>query len=62
MLTAAGFDVVCPAIPGYGFSEAPAKPGFGVWACAEVFHELMTEVLGIGSYVAQARALSCALC
>lgn len=22
-----GFEVVCPSIPGYGFSEAPRRPG-----------------------------------
>lgn len=22
-----GFEVICPSIPGYGFSEAPHKPG-----------------------------------
>ena len=24
------FHVVCPSMPGYGFSEAPHKPGFGI--------------------------------
>lgn len=34
------FEVVCPSIPGYGFSEAPHKPGrviylnYRYWRCA----------------------------
>lgn len=30
------FDVVAPSLPGYGFSAAPRKKGFGITQYAEV--------------------------
>lgn len=43
------FDVVMPALPGFGFSDRPALPG-EIWA-EDLFHRLMTEHLGYGSYL-----------
>jgi pimeloyl-ACP methyl ester carboxylesterase len=44
--------VICPSIPGYGFSKAPTRPGFQPRACAELFMQLM-EKLGYPRYFAQ---------
>ncbi|XP_076873462.1 epoxide hydrolase 1 [Brachyhypopomus gauderio] len=38
------FEVVCPSIPGYGFSEAPHKKGFDSVCAARVFHKLMRRL------------------
>ena len=46
------FDIVCPSIPGYGFSEIPVKPGFSVVSVADIFHKLMMR-LGYDKYVVQ---------
>lgn len=46
------FHVVCPSIPGYGFSEAPREPGFDIARVAEVNAALMAE-LGYDRYGAQ---------
>ena len=46
------FHVICPSIPGYGFSEAPSEPGFDQKRVAEGHVELMTQ-LGYDSFVAQ---------
>lgn len=46
------FHVVCPSIPGYGFSEAPAAPGFDAIQVARTFAGLMTQ-LGYSRYGAQ---------
>jgi pimeloyl-ACP methyl ester carboxylesterase len=51
-LTAAGFDVVCPSLPGYGFSGKPSAPGWGVEKIAEAWETLMTR-LGYDRYGAQ---------
>ena len=40
------FTVVAPSLPGFGFSYRPGQPRFGADAMAEVFAELMTDVLG----------------
>ncbi|KAG4274873.1 hypothetical protein FPRO04_08881 [Fusarium proliferatum] len=47
-----GFHVVAPSIPGFGFSPAPTKPGFGPAAAAFAFNELMLQ-LGYSRYVIQ---------
>ncbi|VDB86820.1 unnamed protein product [Peniophora sp. CBMAI 1063] len=49
---APAFHVVAPSIPGYGFSEAPHKPGFHHSQNAEICHKLMLA-LGYDQYVAQ---------
>jgi len=46
------FHVVCPSMPGYGFSDAPSKPGFDALEIAEVNAELMRK-LGYERYGAQ---------
>jgi pimeloyl-ACP methyl ester carboxylesterase len=46
------FHVVCPSLPGYGFSGKPTRPGWGVAKIAEVWDTLMTR-LGYARYVAQ---------
>jgi len=46
------FHVVCPTLPGYGFSGKPTEPGWGVQKIAEVWDRLMLR-LGYDRYVAQ---------
>ncbi|KAM3863029.1 epoxide hydrolase 1 [Diretmus argenteus] len=46
------FEVICPSIPGYGFSEAPHKQGFDTLAAARVFLMLM-ERLGFSQFYLQ---------
>jgi pimeloyl-ACP methyl ester carboxylesterase len=46
------FHVVCPSLPGYGFSGKPKAPGWGVEKIADTWAILMDR-LGYGSYVAQ---------
>ncbi|RYP40294.1 hypothetical protein DL767_001837 [Monosporascus sp. MG133] len=46
------FRVVAPSIPGFGFSPAPTKPGFGLVETGEAFHHLMQQ-LGYQQYVIQ---------
>ena len=46
------FDVVCPSLPGYGFSAKPTKPGWSVERIARAWATLM-ERLGYGRYGAQ---------
>src|SRR5215475_5115536 len=43
------FHVVCPSLPGYGFSDKPAGPGWGVRRIAAGWAELMAR-LGYGRY------------
>lgn len=38
------FDVICPSIPGYGFSEAPHRKGFNGLEAARVFVKLMDRL------------------
>lgn len=46
----AGFHVVAPSLPGYGFSSLPDKAGFKHEQCAETFENLMSK-LGYHQYV-----------
>ncbi|KAL1950123.1 hypothetical protein VTO73DRAFT_5246 [Trametes versicolor] len=46
------FHVVAPSLPGFGFSEAPKKPGFGGRQYAELLNKLMLS-LGYEEYVYQ---------
>jgi epoxide hydrolase len=46
------FHVVCPALPGYGFSGKPAEPGWGIARIADAWDALMTR-LGYARYGAQ---------
>jgi epoxide hydrolase len=38
------FDVVCPSLPGYGFSDKPAEPGWGVERIARAWTRLMARL------------------
>ena len=51
-LTAHGFHVVCPSLPGYGFSGKPKTTGWGVAKIAEAWDTLMVR-LGYERYGAQ---------
>ncbi|MEM7410499.1 MAG: epoxide hydrolase family protein [Myxococcota bacterium] len=46
------FHVVCPSLPGYGFSSKPATSGTGVERIADLWAALMAR-LGYDRYVAQ---------
>jgi pimeloyl-ACP methyl ester carboxylesterase len=46
------FHVICPSLPGYGFSGKPAETGWGVDKIAGVWDELM-RCLGYDTYFAQ---------
>jgi pimeloyl-ACP methyl ester carboxylesterase len=46
------FHVVCPSLPGYGFSDKPARPGWGVHHIAGAWTVLMAR-LGYERYGAQ---------
>ncbi|MEU4195100.1 epoxide hydrolase family protein [Kribbella sp. NPDC026611] len=45
------FDVIVPSLPGFGFST-PTRPDMNFWKMADVWHELMTDVLGYPKYAA----------
>ena len=46
------FHVVCPSLPGYGFSDKPAQPGWNVEKIGRAWSVLMPR-LGYKNYVAQ---------
>src|SRR5689334_9803122 len=46
------FHVVCPSLPGYGFSDKPARSGWNVQRIARAFSALMAR-LGYQQYAAQ---------
>ena len=46
------FHVICPSLPGFGFSGKPASPGWGIEHIADAWDELMTR-LGYARYGAQ---------
>jgi len=46
--------VICPSLPGFGFSEKPAATGWGVDRIAAAWAVLMDR-LGYSRYAAQAR-------
>ena len=45
------FDVVVPSLPGFGFSDEPAKPG-AIFGVGDLWHSLMTDVLGYERFAA----------
>jgi epoxide hydrolase len=49
---AEAFHVVCPSLPGYGFSDRPSRPGWSVERIARAWAELMRR-LGYDRYGAQ---------
>jgi epoxide hydrolase len=46
------FHVVCPSLPGFGFSGKPARPGWGTQRIADAWDQLMAR-LGYPRYGAQ---------
>jgi pimeloyl-ACP methyl ester carboxylesterase len=46
------FTVVAPSLPGYGFSFKPNQPRFSAVQIADLFAELMTDVLGYERFAA----------
>lgn len=46
------FDVIVPSLPGFGFSDRPSVPGWGVQKIAEIFFKLMTEKLNYQQFFA----------
>ena len=46
------FDVICPSMPGYGFSDKPSEKGYNSKKIAEINHELMIA-LGYKKYLVQ---------
>jgi epoxide hydrolase len=46
------FHVICPSLPGYGFSGKPTRTGWGIGKVAEAWETLMTR-LGYDRYGAQ---------
>ncbi len=47
-----GVSVICPSLPGYGFSSKPKTP-IGQMATAALWDKLMRDVLGYDTYIAQ---------
>ncbi|GAA1701141.1 epoxide hydrolase [Kribbella yunnanensis] len=45
------FDVIVPSLPGFGFST-PTSPDMNFWKIADVWHDLMTGILGHQQYAA----------
>ncbi|MGQ0545523.1 MAG: epoxide hydrolase family protein [Betaproteobacteria bacterium] len=52
-LLAQRFTVVAPSLPGFTLSFAPGQPRFGTEEMAELFAQLMTEVLGYRRFAVQ---------
>ena len=52
LLTEAGFDVVAPSIPGFGFSDRPRQPGMNTEMIAGLFARLMADELGYKKFIA----------
>ncbi|GIF63162.1 multidrug MFS transporter [Asanoa ishikariensis] len=48
---AEAFDVIVPSLPGFGFST-PVPPDLNFWKIADLWHTLMTDVLGHPRYAA----------
>jgi pimeloyl-ACP methyl ester carboxylesterase len=38
------FHIVCPSLPGYGFSDKPAEPGWGIERIADTWADLMARL------------------
>ncbi|MCI2422940.1 epoxide hydrolase [Saccharopolyspora sp. K220] len=50
---AEAFDVIVATLPGWGFSSPlPDHPDMNFWKIADLWHKLMTEVLGYEKYAA----------
>jgi pimeloyl-ACP methyl ester carboxylesterase len=44
------FDVIVPSLPGFGFSGAPARRGFGYYRAGLALHDLLFDGLGYERY------------
>ncbi|WP_336965233.1 epoxide hydrolase family protein [Sphingobium aquiterrae] len=44
------FDLIVPSLPGFGFSTPAAPAGGNFWRTADLWHRLMTDVLGYDRY------------
>ena len=51
-VAADAFHVICPSLPGYGFSDKPTSTGWGVDKIAQIWDTLMRR-LGYDAYFAQ---------
>lgn len=50
---AEAFDVIVPSLPGFGFSTPlPNHPDMNFWKMADLWHTLMTDILGYKKYAA----------
>jgi pimeloyl-ACP methyl ester carboxylesterase len=49
---AEAFDVIVPSLPGFGFSTPLPRADLSFWKIADLWHELMTGVLGHRKYAA----------
>lgn len=50
---AEAFDVIVPSLPGFGFSTPlPNHPDLNFWKIADLWHRLMTDILGYKKYAA----------
>jgi pimeloyl-ACP methyl ester carboxylesterase len=47
------FDVVVPSLPGFGFSTPLTAPGINFWRTGDMWHTLMTKLLGYKKFAAQ---------
>lgn len=47
------FEVIVPSMPGFGLSTPVDRTGINFWTTADLWHELMTGVLGFPRYAAQ---------
>lgn len=45
------FHLVCPSLPGYGFSDKPAETGWGVTKIAGVWNDLMLRLGSTGAVI-----------
>ena len=53
------FTVIAPSLPGYTLSFKPGQKRFGVEAIADVYAELMTDVLGYKRFGVQGGDWGC---
>lgn len=58
-LTADGFSLIIPSLPGFGFSSKPENGPIGPVTTARLWHTLMTERLGYARYGVQGGDLGC---
>ncbi len=46
------FDVIIPSLPGFAFSTPLTNPSMNFWKVADLWHKLMTDILGYDKYAA----------